>query len=169
MRRLALSGIFVTFLLLPLGPAAAQENQQRQLAEEILTLTNVAERTQAMFDNLKQMQIAQIDSMKLPPEAHDLANSYREKLADIMTQEMSWAKVKDDYTKVYADIFTVEELRNIVAFYKTPTGQAFIRKTPKLLEQSMQVAQRHLQNVAPKIQELRKQMIEEAEAQRKAK
>src|SRR5258706_12129787 len=169
MRRLGLSGIFITFLLLALRPASAQEDQQRQLAEEILKLTNFAERIQAMFDNLKQMQIAQIDSMKLPPEAHDLANSYRVKHAEIMSQELSWAKVKDDYIKVYADTFTVEELRDIVAFYKTPTGQAFIRKTPKLLEQSMQVAQGHLQNVAPKIQELRKQMIEEAEAQRKAK
>ena len=167
MKRFTLGYIYVLFFLLALHRADAQ--QQRQLAEEILTLTNVAERTQAMFDNLKQMQIAQIDSMKLPPEAHNLANTYREKLSEIMSQEMSWAKVKDDYIKVYAEIFTVEELRDIVAFYKTPTGQAFIRKTPKLLEQSMQVAQRHLQNVAPKIQELRKQMIEEAEAQRKAK
>ena len=169
MKRFTLGGSFIAFLLFAFHPVAAQENQQRQLAEEILTLTNVAERTQAMFDNLKQMQIAQIDSMKLPPEAHNLANSYRVKLSEIMSQEMSWAKVKDDYIEVYAATFTVEELRDIVAFYKTPTGQAFIRKTPKLLEQSMQVAQRHLQNVAPKIQELRKQMIEEAEAQRKAK
>jgi hypothetical protein len=169
MRRFALSGIFIMFLLLPLCPAVAQHDQQRQLAEEILTLTHVAERTQKMFDNLKQMQIAQIDGMKLPPEAHDLAITYREKLGEILAQEMSWTKVKDEYVKVYADTFSAEELRGIVTFYKTPTGEALLAKTPKLLEQSMQVAQRHLQNVAPKIQELRKQMIEEAEAQRKAK
>jgi uncharacterized protein len=169
MRRIALSGIFVLLLLLPLFPAAAQQAQQQQLAEEILTLTHVAERTQTMFDNLKQMQIAQIEKLKLPPEAHNLATVYREKLSEIMTHEMSWSKVKDDYVKVYADTFSVEELRGIAAFYKTPTGQALLTKTPKLLEQSMQVAQRHLQNIAPKIRELQKQMIEEAEAKSKAK
>jgi hypothetical protein len=169
MRRFALSGIFIMFLLLALRPADAQQDQQHQLAEEILTLTHVAERTQKMFDNLKQMQIAKIDSMKLPPEMHNLANTYREKLSEIMTQEMSWSKVKDDYIKMYADTFSVEELRGIITFYKSPAGQAFLTKTPKLLEHSMQVAQRHMQNVAPKIQELQKQMIEEAEAQRKAK
>ncbi|HWH79554.1 MAG TPA: DUF2059 domain-containing protein [Candidatus Binatus sp.] len=169
MRRFTLSGIFVVFLVLALHRADAQENQQRQLAEEILALTHVAERTQAMFDNLKQMQIAQIDKMKLPPEAHNLATAYRERLSDIMTQEMSWSKVKDDYVKVYADTFSVEELRGIVTFYKSPTGQALLAKTPKLLQQSTQVAQRHLQNIAPQIRELQKQMIEEAEAMRKAK
>lgn len=169
MRRFALSGIFIMFLLLALRPADAQQDQQHQLADEILTLTHVAERTQKMFDNLKQMQIAQIDRMKLPPEAHDLATAYREKLGEIMAQEMSWPKVKEEYVKVYADTFSAEELRAIVTFYKTPSGQALIAKTPKLLEQSMQIAQRHLQNIAPKIRELQKQMIEEAEAKRKAK
>lgn len=42
---------------------------------------------------------------------------------------------------VYANVLTVDELRTVIAFYKTPAGQKIISKTPELTQQSMLAGQ----------------------------
>ncbi len=47
----------------------------------------------------------------------------------------------DDIATVYANNFTVGELRDIEAFYRQPVGQKLLEKTPGLTQQSNQVGQ----------------------------
>jgi hypothetical protein len=47
----------------------------------------------------------------------------------------------DDVATVYANNFTVGELREIEAFYRQPIGQKLLEKTPALTQQSNQVSQ----------------------------
>jgi uncharacterized protein len=47
----------------------------------------------------------------------------------------------DDVATVYANNFTVGELREIEAFYRQPVGQKLLEKTPALTQQSNQVSQ----------------------------
>jgi hypothetical protein len=47
----------------------------------------------------------------------------------------------DDVAAVYANNFTLSELRDIEAFYRQPAGQKLLEKTPSLTQQSNQVGQ----------------------------
>lgn len=47
----------------------------------------------------------------------------------------------DGIASVYANNFTVEELREIEAFYRRPAGQKFLEKSRALAQQSAQVGQ----------------------------
>src|ERR1700688_527220 len=47
----------------------------------------------------------------------------------------------DDIATVYANNFTVGELREIEAFYRQPVGQKFLEKAQAITQQSMQVGQ----------------------------
>ncbi len=47
----------------------------------------------------------------------------------------------DDVATVYANNFTLSELREIEAFYRQPVGQKLLEKTPALTQQSNQVSQ----------------------------
>ena len=47
----------------------------------------------------------------------------------------------DDVATVYANNFTLGELREIEAFYRQPVGQKLLEKTPSLMQQSNQVSQ----------------------------
>jgi hypothetical protein len=47
----------------------------------------------------------------------------------------------DSVAKVYANNFTVGELREIEAFYRQPVGQKLLEKSPALAQQSSQVGQ----------------------------
>ncbi|MBN8920480.1 MAG: DUF2059 domain-containing protein, partial [Rhizobiales bacterium] len=40
-------------------------------------------------------------------------------------------------TRIYAQAFTEGELKDALAFYKTPLGQKIIQQEPQVLEQSM--------------------------------
>jgi uncharacterized protein len=53
---------------------------------------------------------------------------------------------------VYAVNFTAGELRDITAFYRTPTGQRFLQKLPVVTQQSMAIGQRFGQAVTSELQ-----------------
>jgi hypothetical protein len=52
------------------------------------------------------------------------------------TREMT-AKMKAPMIDAVAEVFTEQELRDLVAFYEAPSGQALIAKTPELTQKMM--------------------------------
>jgi hypothetical protein len=70
-------------------------------------------------------------------------------------------EVRDIVVKLYAARFTEQELKDALAFYKTPLGKKMIEWEPKILEQSMGEAntwaEKLTEEVIPKIRaEMRK-------------
>ena len=61
------------------------------------------------------------------PTAADQAviDSMRRQITAAAKDTLSWPKLKSLYEKVYADIFSQEEMDGLIAFYSSPTGQAF--------------------------------------------
>lgn len=47
----------------------------------------------------------------------------------------------DQVAAVYGQTFTVDELRQITAFYRTPVGQKFLEKMPAVFQQTTAVGQ----------------------------
>jgi hypothetical protein len=53
---------------------------------------------------------------------------------------------------LYAKYFTADELRQITAFYRQPTGQKFIDHLPAIMQESMAMGQKFGQSVATELQ-----------------
>jgi len=51
------------------------------------------------------------------------------------------AEVLNEVSKIYAQHFTEQELKDLVAFYKTPLGKKMIAEEPIALDQSLKAAQ----------------------------
>ena len=120
----------------------AEENVNRKLAEELLTLTNTKGNIERMVESMKQMQISQIKKLALSTGNADKAQALTERIMDVVTKEMSWDNLKDDYIAIYADTFTEDELKGLIAFYEGPLGQKLISKTPDLMKRSIEVSQK---------------------------
>ena len=45
-----------------------------------------------------------------------------------------WRQLTQEEIKIYADLFTADELRGLIAFYESPTGKAFRAKQPQIAE-----------------------------------
>ena len=52
-----------------------------------------------------------------------------------------YSSMVDSAASLYASNFTVDELREIDAFYRRPVGQKLLQKSPAITQQSMQIGQ----------------------------
>ncbi len=156
---MALAAVCVTAAM----AAGAEENlaARRALAEELMTLTKVPENLEKSFAMVKKMLPKQMEQMSrmsgqtnMPPDAV----SQTEKIMDIVAAEMKWEKVKDDYIDLYAGTLTESELKAAIAFYKTPDGQSFVGKQPELMKRAMELNQKVMMKIMPRIQELTREM-----------
>jgi hypothetical protein len=91
------------------------------------------------------------------PDASEKAKAIQDKMFALIEGELSWNKMKAQYERIYAEVFTPDEVRGLIAFYKTPAGQAFLDKQPLLIQKTMEVTQKQVIEMTPKIQELVKQ------------
>ena len=105
-----------------------------------------------MTSQIRAMMVNQVESMGVPPESKGAALEFMNKFADQISHLMDWQKLKPEYIKLYADVFTEEEIEGIAAFYRTPAGHAMIEKMPALLSQSMALGQRRMAALMPEIQ-----------------
>src|ERR1035437_650897 len=69
-------------------------------------------------------------------------SSQTNRMMEMMAQELSWNKMKDDYIALYAETFTEDEMKGMIAFYKSPAGQAFTKKHPELSKRSMELSRK---------------------------
>jgi len=83
---------------------------------------------------------------------------------DMLAQEFSWDKLKEDYITLYAETFTEDEMKGAIAFYKSPAGQAFITKQPEVVRRSMELSQKMMMQIMPKIQAMTKELSAAAPA-----
>ena len=153
-RKMCILIVVGVFALLSLS--YAQEDVHKQLAEELLLLMEVGKNIERTFEMMKQTQMDQVKNISLPKE---LSKEDSEKIAsmqgnvmDIIAKEMGWDKIKEDFIDNYVDVFTKEELEGMIAFYKTPVGQKFIKKQPELMQKSMEISQKQITTIMPKIQ-----------------
>ncbi len=144
--------------------ASAQDQSKQALAGELLELLNVKDTQQRALTMFQQMIVSQIQRMnpasKDPALQAKMAN-FMKKITDIVRDGMSWDKMKDQYITLYAETYTEPEMKDIIAFYKTPSGQAFIKKQPEILKRSFELSQKIMTGLMPKIQTMTKEFEKE--------
>jgi hypothetical protein len=62
------------------------------------------------------------------------------------------AEMQQQMTQIYAKHFTEQELKDALAFYKSPLGKKLIAEEPKALEESMKAADDWSQKFAEEVQ-----------------
>jgi hypothetical protein len=55
--------------------------------------------------------------------------------------------------RLYADTYSEDELRQIIAFYKTPVGQKMLQTMPELMQKGMAIGQTLAQEHMPELQQ----------------
>lgn len=93
-----------------------------QLCYEVLKAAQFEEQ---MTDSGMQMLNAQIQS-------NPALATYRPELEAFYKRCLNYQAMKEDVAKIYLEVFTPDELRQLIAFYKSPTGKMFLKKTPEL-------------------------------------
>jgi hypothetical protein len=144
----------------------ADEANNRPDVEELLTVMRMEKTLQNTMDQVKKVvpqMTANMLKQQMPNTTQGAAakaSAMQQKIFALLQEEMSWAKMKGDYVKIYAESLTPDETKGIIAFYKSPAGQAYLDKQPIIMEKTMLRQQTMMAGLMPKMQALLKSDLE---------
>lgn len=76
------------------------------------------------------------------------------KMNELLKQVLSWDSIEPMYVDLYSRNFTQQEVNDMLAFYRSPSGQGMVAKMPALLAQAVQLVQAKLAIQAPQIRKI---------------
>lgn len=77
---------------------------------------------------------------------------YRKVLLEFFSKYMSWDSLKDEMARIYVDAFTIQELKELTAFYKTPVGRKAALLVPQLMTKGGEMGMKRVQEHMPELQ-----------------
>jgi hypothetical protein len=148
-----IAGLAVATLLL-IAPAHAQSTNADAAARELVDTMKLPDQFKAVLPTIIQHMKPAIVQNR-PDVARDF-----DAMMPIVQEKMGahLGELSSAMAAIYANNFTADELRELTAFYKSPTGQKFLQKTPVVAAQTMAAGQKFGQAAAADAQ---KQMTDE--------
>jgi len=137
--------------------------------DKLFEVTNSAKLMDGVYAQLDPMYTQMVAQMQIPESQKPITEKYMKKYSALMREEMSWDKIKGPIANTYAQVFSEEELKDVIKFYQSPTGKKFVEKMPEMTKASMTMVQELMKSFVPKIQALQKEMQEEIKAESSAK
>ncbi len=120
-----------------------------ELAGRFLDLSGTQAFIQETFESGLKPSLDQMRSKGAPS---DLVESIHDEAKNFFLENFKWEDVRPQLAKLYTAAFTESELKEIIAFYQTPTGQKTLAKLPTLTQQSMVMAMSGVQANMPEFQ-----------------
>lgn len=165
----------VAFLIVSLTAASTGFAADTPPTEE--SLKQLLEVTQArkMVDTMNsQMQTMMKNSIQAATQNQKVTPKVQKEIDDIeqqMTSEMhsvlNWERLESMYIRVYQKSFTAQEVDGLIAFYKTPTGQALLTKMPTVLQSTMNEVQQMIMPMLQQMQQKQQQIASELQSEKK--
>ncbi len=136
------AGIIILLGLFLSTAAYADEGSQKE-AEALLKTLHMDTLLGQSMDQMLALQIQQNPAMA----------PYRTIMDQFLKKYMSYESLKPDMIKLYAQTFSTQELKDLNAFYQTPTGQKAIQTMPQLMAQGAQIGNAKVQEHLPELQQ----------------
>jgi hypothetical protein len=132
----------LAIMLATIGPAAnAQQPPSAAAMSTAKELIAVAGAT-SLFSPLIAGVVEQAKVLYLQQDP-SLAKDLNEISAQLRSELQSsrFSELNDEVARLYATNFSEQELKEILAFYKTPSGKKLLTEQPKVVDASMKFAQ----------------------------
>ncbi len=158
MRAMLLAVVQLAFVIVS-PPAKADDASDRlKIAEEVVVTAHVADNLRSVMPmimtQLKPLVLRQGETNPTDLDRFTkLFNARVDAAADQFAEKMA---------HIYAAAFSVEDLGNVLSFYKTPTGQNLLAKQSAIAQASMAVGKQLGQDLA-------KQVVEDMNKEKQAK
>lgn len=163
LKNFALTIFMLAFVLLAQASAQTAAMTEKQTAiKELVALINNDNKAEDLVNAMSaQMESAQDATIKaVLDERSDLTAADRKEIEamllsdrknsvkrfqDKLMQKLEFQKMIDEISQiVYDKHYTLEEIRDLTAFYKTPTGQKSLKMITPVMTDSMQLVQERL-------------------------
>lgn len=150
--KLASVAIMIAGVILNGAPARGASPETTQLAHQILELTHASAMADQMFSQMMKGLAGELNQANPGRQADVQAV-----LNQVLTPEFRLAapELMEQNAQAYADNFSVDELKQIVAFYQSDLGRKMADKQPALVRAQSEIGERFgqqfFQRVGPKL------------------
>ena len=138
----------------------ADEAQRKSVARELVVLTTADAVMGPMIDAVWPTLEQQIGATGPAIDAETMV-ALKETFSTELRETME--SVLDDYAALYAENFTLDELNDVLAFYKSTSGVKLIEVQPKIMNQMLPLLTQKLQITLPIAM---RNVVEEAQRKR---
>jgi hypothetical protein len=153
--------ILIALSLVTLVVGNSQAQTTDETLEQLFDIMAVDETIDVVFEQMQSMVNNISGGLILTSEEQEVYDKYQSKILALMKKELAADSMRQDLAQIYKQNFSDKELKDMLAFYQSPTGQSMLEKMPIVTQESMQASQRMMTNVMPKINALTEEMRRE--------
>lgn len=153
----------------PAPSAPPTEASIKQLLE-VAQAHKLIDSVMAQMDNLMQQTIAQATKgQEISAKVQKDIDQRRGEVIAMMKELLDWKKLEPMYVRIYQKTFSQQEVDGMIAFYKTPAGQAVMSKMPLAMQNTIDEMQASMAPVMQKMQKMQQDVVAEIKAENKNK
>lgn len=124
------------------------DRASRESAERLLILTDVKVLVDRMHEEVDRVADGLLEHASKgrtisSAEKKELGMALADALAEAK-KSISWESMCDLYVPLYQEAFTQKEIEELVVFYESPTGKAFMAKMPGVTQQAATIMRQRL-------------------------
>ncbi len=158
-RNFLVTCLLIAFIASPTSAVSEVPADFRAAVLELLELTGASKLGLQMASAFSQQMSIQLRKAQpnIPPRAFEIVSEvvvsfFRDSQGDVI----------DETVRIYAKYFTLQDIRGIIAFNRTPLGKKMISAMPAISKESIQVGVALTQRLQPAINaEIKKRFTEE--------
>jgi uncharacterized protein len=160
---------FALSMLIIAWPVFANEAPPSDASiQELLTLTRSEEMLNGMKPQLNAMISASTNQVsrgnQATPERQAVIDRMREKMVAAFDESFNFQSIQMITLRVYQATYTQDEVDGLIAFYKTPPGQALINKKQLMMQSMMAEMQTLMGPVTQRMTQIRSEAEQEIKA-----
>ena len=153
-----LTGLLIAQAAAGIAQTAAATSAKEVKVQQLFAVMHM-DTTYAQITGQMMRQSEQAVSQVLPEQSMNAAQkqeyaSYLARVQKLVTGTLSWGALEPGFVHIYADEFTDSELDDIIAFYRSPAGQALIAKQPQLAQAASGIVMQKVQQMAPQLRQM---------------
>lgn len=151
--RISLVALVITLALQPAfaGDQRPSEQSIQQLFQLMHTRQAMESATAHMDDTMRSSMQEVTHGQPLNAEQQKIRDESQAKVVSIMKEAFDWSSLEPIMVESYRNTFTREEVDAMLKFYESPVGQSVGAKLPTASQQTMQLMQKRVHEMIPKI------------------
>ena len=161
LRRTAAGAAAVLALMASAGGAHGQASP----SPAAVTVDSARLRAALELVNLMQMEKVIRAGNVAMAETQVAANPNLAPFKDVLIKwaetHLTWERMAPRMAALYAEAMTEQEIRDLMAFYRTPSGQKLIAITPELTHRSAAIGAEMAQQYLPQLEAMMKERMDE--------
>ena len=153
--------LFATLALLSIN-VFGQQQSHTDAAKQLLDLMNADQSIEQAYGQMYSQLSGMAEQLGITEDQRPMFESYLERMVVVMKEELSWERMEPFVIDAYVSVYSEEELKELSEFYASPIGQKFVAKMPELMQATMEMSQKMMGELIPRITEIQQELAAEA-------